>query len=122
MTISDLLDASPQAKSRLDAELLGILAEMKKSLAELIGGEFQLVLYGSYARGEQGEWSDVDLMLILPDSAMAFETKEEVHNIMSDFSLRTSYLFSVLIVSESQFRENSGFMVFGSVEREGIPV
>lgn len=95
---------------------------MKEKIAEIAGGETQLILYGSYARGESREDSDVDLMVILPDAVMTPEFQEIVADAIFETGLETDFLFTPLIVSESQARRFTGFKVFASVEKEGIPV
>ena len=114
------MKSSRTAQAGPDHELRSILAEIKAAVSAAAGSDFRLLLYGSYARGEQTPESDVDLMLILPDELMTFRTTNELRNTIYDFSLRTPYLFSVLIVSQSTFHERAGFLVFASVEREGV--
>ncbi len=98
------------------------LAQIKQAVRAEIGPDFRLILYGSYARGEQTDESDVDLMLVLPDKVATFSTTNRLRDLIYDFSLRTTYLFSVLVVTESVFREQAGFLVFASIEREGMVV
>jgi predicted nucleotidyltransferase len=52
---------------RLSPALAGTLARLDQGLQELYGDRFRgLLLYGSYARGEADEGSDVDLCLAPP--------------------------------------------------------
>lgn len=106
----------------IDSALSQILSEMKAALCNVVGGEFRLILFGSRARGEPPPDSDVDLMVILPDETFSIETEEKVRNVVYDFALKTRYLFSVIVVSESLARERTGFQVFGAVEREGMTI
>ena len=105
-----------------DEALADALAQVKDALREAIGEDFRLILYGSRARGDAEPDSDVDLMVILPDDRADSETEGKLRDTVYDFSLRTDYLFSVVVVSESYAREWSGFKVFGAVEREGITI
>ena len=81
-----------------------------------------MFLFGSHARGEAGADSDVDLFVILPDETATLQTEDRVRDAVYDFSLKGDYLFSVMVVSESQAREFAGSMVFAEVEREGVPI
>ena len=115
----------PTAKRgvRVSASALdGTLTEMKRSFRQIVPSRFRLFLFGSHARGDAGPDSDVDLMLVLPDALATFRTKQRIRDVASESSLRTGYVFSVLIVPESLFQERAGFMVFGAVRREGIRV
>ncbi|MFO7900155.1 MAG: nucleotidyltransferase domain-containing protein, partial [Planctomycetota bacterium] len=72
------IDAS---QTCLAPELREALAEIKEAIRAEIGDDFRLILYGSYARGDQTDESDVDLMLVLPDEVATFETKNRVRDV-----------------------------------------
>ncbi len=105
-----------------DKVLIKILGEIKSLLSQFLEGKYQLILFGSRARGEESEFSDVDLMVILDDNIYDFEIKEKIRDIIHDFSLKYPYLFSVLIVSQSLAKKRKGFLVFDSIEKEGIVI
>ena len=105
-----------------DKDLEKILEEINSSLDEFLNQQYKLILFGSRARGEEEEFSDVDLMVILDDEMSNFETKEKIRDIIHDFSLRYPYLFSVMIVSKSLAQRRKGFLVFDSIEKEGIVI
>ena len=49
----------------LPADLEAVLGRLERGLEDLYGGRYRgLVLYGSYARGEADDESDVDLLLL----------------------------------------------------------
>jgi predicted nucleotidyltransferase len=112
----------PSRSGLRDDSLKKILEEIKATIRGIVGGDFRLVLFGSRANGKAEQYSDVDLMLILPDKLTTFETEERVRNAVYDFSLKTDYVFSLIIVSETLAEERAGFMVFGAVEKEGIAI
>ncbi len=105
-----------------DKILEKILREIDLLLKRFLNGEYKLILFGSRARGEESEFSDVDLMVILDDKISNFETKEKIRDIIHDFSLKYPYLFSVMIVSKSIAQKRKGFLVFDSIEKEGIVI
>lgn len=98
------------------------LEAVKLRLCEIAGEDARLIVYGSYARGEAREDSDVDLMVVLPDAMFEFEIKDRIHDAIFDIGFDADFLLAPLIVSESIARKFEGFKVFASVEREGIPV
>ena len=105
-----------------DKDLEKILEEINSSLDEFLNQQYKLILFGSRARGEEEEFSDVDLMVILDDKIANFKTKEKIRDIIHDFSLKYPYLFSVLIASKSLAQKRKGFLVFDSIEKEGIVI
>ncbi|MFW6158644.1 MAG: nucleotidyltransferase domain-containing protein [Planctomycetota bacterium] len=107
-------------ETRLAPELREALAEIKEAIRAEIGDDFRLILYGSYARGDQTDESDVDLMLVIPDDLATFETKNRLRDVIGDFCIETGYVFSLAIVPDSAFRERAGFMAIGSAQREGL--
>ncbi|MDI3475865.1 MAG: hypothetical protein PWQ79_2204 [Thermococcaceae archaeon] len=47
-------------------ELEEILKEVKAKLQEILGDNLvEVILFGSYARGEASEWSDVDVLVVV---------------------------------------------------------
>ena len=98
------------------------LAAVKEQVGRIVGGGARLIIYGSYARGEEREDSDVDLMVVLQDEKATFEIDDSIRNVIYDAGFELDMHFSVMVVTESQARKHSGFMVFGGVEREGIAV
>jgi len=49
-----------------DAALMGELARFRGRLVSVLGRVDHVVLFGSHARGETHEWSDVDVMVVSP--------------------------------------------------------
>lgn len=114
--------ARQDRRARVDPALMEVLKDVRQALVRRIGERFQMVLFGSQARGEARPDSDVDLMIILPDDLATHRTKDQVRDVVYGFSLSTPYLLTLLIVSESLARERSGFLAFGAAEREGVTV
>lgn len=98
------------------------LEEVKTEVKRIVGEYARLIIYGSYARGEEREDSDVDLMLVLPDEKATIAIEDKVRDVIYDAGFELDMHFSVMVVTESQALKHSGFMVFGSVEREGIDI
>ena len=56
-------------------------------MVDRIVGAFQpaqIVLFGSHARGTATEWSDVDLLVILPNVSDKRDTAIEIRRVLSD--------------------------------------
>jgi predicted nucleotidyltransferase len=104
----------------VDRGLEGLLEELAPAVAAAAGGGVRIYLFGSHARGEARQYSDVDLLVVLPDEVADLKTEDRVRDAIYDFSLRSDYIFSALVVSETQLEAMSGVGVFAEIEREGI--
>ena len=75
-----------------------LLRELKQELARIYGERLKGVyLYGSYARGDQHQWSDVDIMIVL-DHYLRYgdeikRTSELNAKLSLDYGLSVSRLF-----------------------------
>ncbi len=98
-----------------------IVREFKQALQTLYGERLrEVVLFGSYARGDYDEESDIDLMVILNDETV--DTIAEVFRlaeITSDFILKYGYAISPLPVTNGKYR-SSVMPVYREVRREGL--
>jgi predicted nucleotidyltransferase len=103
-------------------ELRQALEALKNAVRDIGGERARVILYGSYARGEEREDSDVDLMAVLPDDRADFSTKDRIMDAGIDIGEQRNFFFSVFVVSESEMKRFQGFKVFDSVEKEGLPV
>ncbi|MHC4248379.1 MAG: nucleotidyltransferase domain-containing protein [Planctomycetota bacterium] len=103
-----------------DGALAPLLDELARAVAAAAGGSARVFLFGSHARGEAGRYSDVDLLIVLPDKVADLATEDRVRDAVYDFSLRSDYIFSALVASESQAEQLSGVGVFAEIEREGV--
>ncbi|MEW6203621.1 MAG: nucleotidyltransferase domain-containing protein [bacterium] len=103
-----------------NARLRKSLEAVKAEVRRIAGNGARLIIYGSYARGEEREDSDVDLMVVLPDEKRTFEIEDRVRDAIYDIGFDNDFVISVMVVTETQVAGNKGFMVFGSVEKDGV--
>lgn len=99
------------------------LNRVKERLRELYGPRFRgLVLYGSVARGDADEDSDIDLLCLLEGPV---DMVDEIRPIVKALSrLQQEYLdrvISVKAVDISDFEEGANPLVI-EAKKEGIPV
>ena len=115
---------SSKGGDEMDAkEMSAALAEIRDGLSVLFGAKLEKVLlYGSYARGEQDDESDVDILAVvnLPVEALD-EYESPVLDLAVGLGLRYDALFSVLLQDAATFRKYNRVMpFFVNVLREGI--
>lgn len=100
-----------------------IAKEYKKALQDLYGTELaELILFGSYARGDQHDESDVDFAVVFDDRHTRTVTdKEKIAFFGSRLSLKYGLMVSSLSVSLSK-KQNSMQGVYQDIRKEGIVI
>jgi len=82
----------------------------------------EIVLFGSVARGEWSEESDIDLLIVVKNNP--WETQKKLADLVVDYLLRYGIYISPKVISIEDFefmkRINSAFYI--NVSREGIPI
>jgi predicted nucleotidyltransferase len=98
-----------------------ILKEFKSQVKTLYGNRLkEIILYGSWARGEATEHSDIDLIVVLEDSVEPGKEIDRMIDIITDINLRYNTLLSVYPVShEDYITLNSPLLM--NARREGVP-
>jgi predicted nucleotidyltransferase len=77
------------------------------------------VLYGSYAKGTQHKWSDIDLLVVSP---VYDDETHRTHEKWADLwviAAHTDIRIEPIPVGEKQFRENDTSMIIEIARREG---
>lgn len=83
------------------------LRELEVGLRQLYGERYRgLVLYGSYARGEAEEGSDVDLLLLLAGPVEAGREIRHSSALVSRLSLESDCVLSVIPVAARDYHES----------------
>lgn len=98
-----------------------IITEAKKHLADLYGVRLKgLFLFGSYARDEADEESDVDLLIVLDDVEDYSEEIGATSELISKLALKYDLSLSRVFASEEDWRDNHT-LFFKNVREEAIP-
>ncbi len=98
-----------------------LLAELKGRLAALYGGRLKGVyLFGSYARGEEDEESDVDVLIVLDRIENYSHEIERTSFLTSDLSLKYERSISCVYATEDRWLHEHT-MFFLNLREEAIP-
>ena len=98
-----------------------LLLALKKGLIEIYGNRLKsLYLFGSYARGDYDESSDVDVMIVLSDYESYGEEIDRSGELISHLSLLYGISISRVIMKEVQW-EASDSSLLRNIRMEGIP-
>jgi predicted nucleotidyltransferase len=97
---------------RLPPNLAEVVAELRKGLEKLYGARFRdLLLYGSYARGNQREGSDVDLLVLLDGPVDTGREILRIEPIAWPLSLDSGSVLSVMPVSHEDYQKGETFFL-----------
>jgi len=104
-----------------DNEKKALLEVKEKLLQKFQGAEF--IIYGSKARGDYEEFSDIDLLILL-DSKVPQKLKEEIRGIIYDIELEYDVVFGTIVEDRNFWNSPlANVMPFHlNVDREGIRV
>ena len=119
----DAIGVLPVDGERLSTEELNeLLDELARGLKDFYGERYRgLVLYGSYARGEADEGSDVDVLLLLEGSVAMGREIARIESFVWHISLEAGYAISVLPVGvEAYLEPREPFLM--NARKEGVPV
>ena len=105
---------------RLPPDLARLLNRLALELKKMYGERYRgLVLYGSYARGEADEGSDVDVLLLLEGEVNTARELLQAGQVKWPLSLEAGYSVALLPVSIEAYR-NSEQPFLRNARREGL--
>jgi uncharacterized protein len=101
-------------------KLTKLLQELKQALQSFYGYRLiNLVLFGSHARQDAHDDSDIDILIILQDPVSPGDEILRVSAIKTDLNLKYDELISVIPVSQLDYQARSTPFL-QNVHREGI--
>lgn len=109
----------------MTSELQAVLEKVKNTSKQLYGDKLnRIILYGSYARGDYTEESDIDIMIVLNcDVDEIKKLRNLTAEMASDISLEQEVFLSVLLRDKKHFEDNVDFLPFyQNIAKEGIAV
>lgn len=100
-----------------------ILQEFKDAVAERLPHSVTLIkLFGSRARGDAEEWSDLDVLVVITDSSPS--VAEEIRQIRYETMWRYDFrpLLSLLLLGEDGYDDLARLRagLWSNIEREGV--
>lgn len=109
-----------QGTGQLPADVATLLDRLAHELKALYGERYRgLVLYGSYARGEADEGSDVDLLLLLEGEVNTTHELLRAEQVEWPLSLEADYTLSLLPVNIEVYRHSKQPFLLNA-RKEGV--
>lgn len=84
-----------------------------------IKGTQQVILYGSYAKGEAKEDSDVDILVVVDDDLDPGKVEKELDDFLFDILLKENKLISLIVVKKMMFDTYRSPLLL-NIKEEGI--
>ena len=100
-----------------------IIVSFARKVRKILGKNLkQVILYGSYARGDYTEDSDIDIMVLTTLTDTEIEQIEtEIYDLAFDFLMDYGVDINVVIKNEKQFNYWLGALPFyNNVQKEGV--
>lgn len=100
-----------------------IIKQFVKEVKSLLGNRVkQVILYGSYARGDYNKSSDIDIMILtdlMPEEIEDY--REYISNIVFEIQIKHDIYISPIIKNIDNYNLKSEFVPFYmNVQREGV--
>lgn len=92
-------------KNRNQTDRLPILSRVRDSLVRIYGRRLKrLIVYGSWARGEQRRDSDLDILVVLDGFTSRYEEIKKINGAIQPLCLEQNLVISAFPLSEEYLR------------------
>jgi predicted nucleotidyltransferase len=107
---------------KVPARIRKLMKELKEGLVQIYGDKLKAVyLYGSYARGDYRDGSDVDVMILLNKYNKTYwDEIERTGELISNISLEYNAHVSRILMTEEKWKR-SDTPLLKNIHREGQP-
>ncbi len=106
----------------MDQKVKRLVDQVKAHLHETYGdGIKKVILYGSHARGEATNDSDVDVLVLVGQSLSPREVDNSLSDLLYDMLLDEGELVSAIVIPEDFF-ENHNLPFMLNVRKEGVTI
>lgn len=104
-------------EKRINQLISRINSELKKKFKEKLD---KIILFGSYARGEYDNESDIDLLVLIDDEEPK-KYNDEIVDFEVDLTIKYGVLPSIILRNTSYYNENKEIIpFFRDVTNEGV--
>ena len=108
-----------------DLRLKELLHELKNELEKVFGEKLKkVIVYGSYARGESDEGSDLDIMVLVDMNEKEIKNeRDKVLDLTVDLTTRYGVVLSIIENNHDYFYDWAEVLpFFANVIREGVSI
>ena len=108
---------------RTESEIARIVAELYSGIALLFPqSSVEAILFGSYARGDAGSGSDIDVLLLVDASREDISAQNwQVGNLAAELLINYDVVVSPIVENKNYFNSNLDVLpFFRNIDQEGI--
>ena len=111
-----------QNQNQLDEHIRNVLSLCAQAMRKKYS-DARIILYGSQARGQATEQSDLDLLVLL-NSEMSTQEKNRIHDALYEIGLENDIVISMLIKSVPDWERpiSKATPLYQAIRNEGILV
>ncbi len=80
----------------------------------------RMILFGSVARGDDNDESDIDILIVVNQDNSELESL--IDNIVVDFILKKEEVISPHVMTEEHFNKTKDYSFLKTVMAEGVPI
>jgi predicted nucleotidyltransferase len=99
--------------------------ELALAMKNLFGNKLsEVILFGSYARNQQDEESDIDIMVLVKEDQLSLKAySQSIAEIVTNINLQYDVVLSVILQSIDEYEEYKEILpFFMNIQREGVSV
>lgn len=101
-------------------DIFEILREFKRELTEILGDKLvDVILFGSYARGDYTDESDVDVLIIVKEKP-TIDEENKISKLCLRFLIKHNIIISAVTYPKNVFDLGSSFI--GEVKKLGVKI
>lgn len=98
-----------------------ILQQIKASVSASMP-EATVILYGSYARGDYNEESDIDLLILVDKEKITRADEHRITDPLYDIELNSGIIISPMVYAKADWTNHRVTPFYENVNREGLPL
>lgn len=109
----------------MDSKTKEILTEIKDKVKQIMGDQLiSIILYGSYARNEQDDDSDMDVVILTKADDETLERYDlQLNDVMFDLFLKYNIVITILLKNFYQFNKYVETVpLYKNIKTEGIEI
>lgn len=99
--------------------------ELAQAMANLFGNKLsEVILFGSYARNQQDEESDIDIIVLVKEDPLSLKSYSyQIAELVTDLNLQYDLVLSVILQSTDEYEEYKDVLpFFRNIRNEGVAI